>query len=134
MLKEIHSKHAVHKLGYHLVFTTKYRKSILKDGVDVILKNIIGETCVAYGWIIHALEIMPDHVHLFLQVSHTDCICDVVKTLKSISAVKIFSEVEGLKKKHFWGSGLWSDGTFYATTGDVSAETIKKYIEEQKTR
>lgn len=134
MLKEIHSSHAVHKLGYHLVWTTKFRKEILKDGLDVIVKNAIGETCLAYDWLIHSIEIMPDHIHLFIQVNHTDRICDVVKTLKSISAVKLFCEVKWLKQKYFWGSGLWSSGTFYSTTGDVSAERIKKYIDGQKSK
>lgn len=134
MLKEIHADHAVHILGYHLVWTTKFRHPILKDAVEVETKKIIGETCGVYDWILHEIEVMPDHVHLFLQINHTDCICDVVKTLKSISAVKIFTAFKNLKKNWFWGSGLWSSGTYYSTVGNVSQETIKRYINEQKTK
>jgi REP element-mobilizing transposase RayT len=56
----------------------------------------------------------------------------IVRKIKSITANKIFATFPGLKKKHFWGSGMWSRGYYVGTAGNVSAETIRKYIEAWK--
>ena len=55
-------------------------------------------------------------------------------TIKSILTVEVFKKFENMKKKYFWGSGLFSDGTYYGSAGSVSADIIKKYIEDQKTK
>jgi len=54
------------------------------------------------------------------------------QTLKSVSAVYIFEKFPKLKGRKFWGSGLWSRGTYYATVGSISEESVKKYIDNQK--
>lgn len=102
--------------------------------MEIELKQIIGETCKTYGWILHSIEVMPDHVHLFVQADHTTAPVEIVKTVKSISAVKLFTQFPDLKKRKFWGSGLWSDGAYYATVGSVSEEAVRRYIETQKQR
>lgn len=129
---EKHSSHAVSKIGYHIIWVTKFRHPILTDTVDIELKHILGETCLAYGWVLHELEIMPDHVHCFIQTDHLTSPSEVAKTLKSISAVKLFTLFPRLKKQKFWGSGLWSDSTYYGSVGEISEETVRKYIQEQK--
>ncbi|MBC6433708.1 IS200/IS605 family transposase [Nostoc sp. HG1] len=121
-------------MGYHIIFCPKYRHQILEGAVEVELKRILGETCKTYGWILHALEIMPDHVHVFVQADHTTAPVEIAKTMKSISAVHIFNTFKDLKKRRFWGSGMWSDGTFYSSVGGVSEEAVKRYIETQKQR
>ncbi len=133
-LELLKSSHSVHQLGIHLVWCTKYRHSVLRNGIDVTVKRTIGETCKVYGWKCCAIEIMPDHIHLFIQVNHTDSPCVVAKTLKSITAVTVFNLYPHIKQQKFWGSGLWSDGTFYSSVGQISQETIIKYIETQKQR
>ncbi|MBE9004467.1 IS200/IS605 family transposase [Fortiea sp. LEGE XX443] len=130
----ISSSHAKHCLGYRIIFCPKYRHQILEGAVEVELKRIIGETCKTYGWILHALEIMPDHVHVFVQADHTTAPVEIAKTMKSISAVHIFNTFKDLKKRRFWGSGMWSDGTFYSSVSGVSEEAVKRYIETQKDR
>ncbi|SHK61319.1 IS200/IS605 family transposase, partial [Paramaledivibacter caminithermalis] len=57
---------------------------------------------------------------------------EVVKTIKSITARYIFKKFPKLKQRKFWGSGFWSKGYYVGTTGAVSSETIKRYIENQK--
>ncbi len=59
---------------------------------------------------------------------------EIAKTMKSISAVYIFTKFPDLKQRKFWGSGLWSKGTFYSSVGGVSEEAVKRYIETQKDR
>ena len=75
---------------------------------------------------------MPEHVHLFVSAPPTIAPNTIAKTIKSILAVAVFREFPTLKKQRFWGSGLWSDGCYYGSAGTVSAETIKRYIENQK--
>jgi putative transposase len=80
------------------------------------------------------MEILPDHVHMFVQANHLTAPVEIAKTLKSISAVHIFGRFPKLKGRRFWGSGLWSRGTYYASVGHISEESIRKYIDSQKER
>jgi putative transposase len=133
-MKTLSNGHAVHSIGYHIVFCTKYRRKVLTDSVEVELKRVLAEACALEGWILHSMETMPDHVHLFIQTDHLTAPVGVAKTLKSVSAVRIFSAFPKLKARRFWGSGLWSRGTYFGTVGHVSEETVKKYIDAQKTK
>ena len=72
------------------------------------------------------METMPDHVHIFLSAPPTVAPTEIVRTLKSITTNKVFCSIPSLKKRYFWGSGLWSRGYYIGTAGNVSAETIKK--------
>lgn len=105
-MEEKHESHSISKLGYHLIWCPKFRHPILKDAVEIELRHILQQTCITYGWVLHELEIMPDHVHLFVQASPTDTPVNIVKTLKSISAVHLFNKFPRLKGQKFWGTGL----------------------------
>ena len=129
LLKE---NNCAHEIGLHLVFCTKYRKQIFKEAIEVELRHILAQTCAEYEWVVEGLEIMTDHVHLFIQISPHDRPVDISRTLKSISAVYLFSKFPELKGRRFWGSGLWSRGTYYGGVGCVNEETIRKYIDGQK--
>ncbi len=97
-------------LQYHIVWCTKYRHPILTGAVEVETKTILAQTCTEYGWTLKAIEVMPDHVHLLLEASPDDAPSSMARTLKSISAVLIFTAFPKLKERRFWGSGLWSRG------------------------
>ncbi|MDF2854721.1 MAG: transposase IS200-family protein [Neobacillus sp.] len=77
---------------------------------------------------------MPDHIHLFLSTKPTVSPTDVVRTLKSISAILLFKRFPGLKKLYSRCGSLWSKGYFVSTVGKVSEETVKRYIQEQKSK
>jgi putative transposase len=124
--------HSVYNLNYHIVLVTKYRHKVLKGGIDDYVKQRIGEICNQYGWENLALEVMPDHIHLFVSAPPKIAPLTVASTLKSILTVDVFKQFNGLKGRKFWGSGLFSRGTYYGSAGTVSAETIKKYIADQK--
>jgi len=114
--------------------TFPYRHQVLTGSIEVELKRILAETCITYDWGLEALEIMPDHVHIFVQADHMTAPVQIAKTLKSISAVHLFNKFPTLKKRKFWGSGLWSSSTYYASVGHISEEAVKQYIDTQKQR
>lgn len=128
------SNNCIHSIGYHIIWCPKYRHCVLAGAVEVELKMILSQECANSGWTIHTVEIMPDHVHLFIQTDHTIAPVEIAHRLKSISAVYIFTKFPNLKKQKFWGSGLWSKGTYYATVGNISEASIRHYIENQKSR
>ena len=124
--------HCVYNINYHIVFCPKYRRKVIKDKVEATVKRTISEICESYGYILIQMETMPDHLHIFLSAPPTVAPTDIVKILKSITANTVFKTFPWLKRKYFWGSGLWSRGYYIGTAGNVSAETIKLYIENQK--
>lgn len=124
--------HSVYELGYHLIWCTKYRHPILIEAVEVECKNILGQTCAHYGWTLKEIEVMPEHVHLFVQADPSTAPSQIAKTLKSISAVHLFNTFPKLKGQKFWGSGLWSPSTYYGSVGHISEDTVRRYIQEQK--
>ena len=131
-MKIYNDTHSVHEIGYHIIWCTKYRQAVIKDMVELELKKIIVETCEHYGWEIGSLETMTDHVHIFVRADHMTAPIEIGKILKSISAVHLFSKFPELKGKRFWGSGLWSRGTYYGSVGNMSEEVVRRYIENQK--
>lgn len=133
-MRTMSTNHAKFSLGYHIIWCPKYRHQILRDAVEVELKQVLAETCAHYEWKLISLEIMPDHVHIFVQANPQIAPVEIAKTLKSISAVHLFNKFPKLKRRKFWGSGLWSRGVYYASVGHITEESVRKYIETQKTR
>lgn len=128
------NSHQVYEIGYHIIFCTKYRHKVLTGTVETTCRNAIAETCVAYGWQLKEIEVMPDHVHLFISAPPQDAPAEIAKTIKSISAVKIFTIHPALKGRKFWGNGLWSPSTYFGTVEHVSEDTVRRYIQTQKER
>jgi len=126
------TSHSVYNLNYHIVLVTKYRNQVLIGDVETFVKERTRAICLEYGWELLELEVMPEHVHLFVSAPPKIAPLQIAATLKSILAVDVFRAFQTLKKRRFWGSGLWSSGTYYGSAGTVSAETIQKYIQEQK--
>jgi len=104
----------------------------LQGNVDTTLKQILQKICDDYGYKIKALEVMPDHIHIFVDVPQTVAPCDIVRTLKSISAIELFKAYPKLKPFYARCGVLWSRGYFVSTVGHISEATVMKYIKEQK--
>ena len=126
------SSHAVYDTKYHIVWIPKYRKEILAGRPGERLKEIFLEIAERYDMVIDTMEVMPDHVHLFLSFPPRCSIAEAVKILKSWSARKMFEEFAWLERK-LWGGELWGDGYFVRTVGDkVTVDVIRRYLEFQK--
>ena len=76
----------VYSLQYHIVWCTKYRKQVLKDGLDEDIKEMLCKLAEDYSFTILAMEVMPDHIHLLLDCKPQFMISDMVKILKSNTA------------------------------------------------
>ena len=126
------TSHCKYLTQYHIIWCPKFRFSVLKDGAEKKKKNILAGICDRYGYTIKALEIMPDHVHIFVDCPQTVAPCDIARTLKSISAIEMFKEYPQLKRFYARAGVLWSAGYFISSVGHISETTVKKYIEEQK--
>ena len=124
------SKHnVVYSCKYHVVWCPKYRRSVLINGVDTRLKELIIETCTLLKVELIEMEIMPDHVHLLLEVDPQFGIHKAVKRIKGYSSKVLRSEFPWLRSRL---PTLWSNSYFVSTVGDVSLSAIKQYIENQK--
>lgn len=126
------TNHSTYNLNYHIVFVTKYRNKVLTGQVETFVKQRIEDICKQYGWEKLALEVMPDHIHLFVSAEPKIAPLAIATTIKSILTVDVFTKFKNLKSQKFWGSGLFSRGTYYGSAGTVSGATIQKYIENQK--
>lgn len=114
---------------YHVVFCPKYRKKILVPPIDIRIKELILEKQEEYGYKLLQMEIMPDHVHLLIDMDPRIGIDSVVRKIKGYTARAIRKEYPWLKARL---PALWTRSRFIASVGSVSLETVKLYIEEQK--
>ena len=125
------TKHAVYDLKYHLVWIPKYRKDVLSGEVSRYLKEVFQQISEEYEFRIDTMEVMEDHVHIFVEVPPRYSPAQAVQILKSVSAREVFKKFPKLRKQ-LWAGELWSDGYFVRSVGDkVTADIIRKYIEYQ---
>ena len=124
------NNNVVYSCKYHVVFCPKYRRSVLINGVDVRLKELIQQTCEQLNVEIIEMEIMPDHVHILMEVAPQFGIHKAVKSLKGYTSKVLRSEYPSLKTKI---PSLWTNSYFVSTVGGAPLDVIKQYIENQKT-
>jgi len=132
MSRLTHARTVVYNVNYHIVFSTKYRRAVLTDGVDETLKRLFLEIAKDKGFSIGEMEVMPDHVHLFVSAHPKFSPSYLYKSLKGISARRLFMAHPSLKRQ--LGGHLWNPSTYVETIGHISEETVRRYIEDQKKR
>lgn len=122
----------VYSCQYHVIWCTKYRRTVIDTpAVENRLKELILEKQIEYEYIVMAMEIMPDHVHLILDVNPQLGVVSVVGKIKGYTSNMIRSEFPKVKSRI---PSLWTRSKFISTVGTVSLETVKKYIEDQKNK
>ena len=125
------SHHAVYNCAYHLIWCSKYRRKVLINGIDERLKILLEEKAIEHGWVIEKMEVMPDHVHIFIKATTVDAPVFVVSQLKGYSSRILRKEFKELKSKL---PTLWTRSFYCETIGHISESTIKRYIDEQKNK
>jgi len=120
---------AVYHTTYHIVFCPKYRRKVLVGEIAEYLRGLFKSMIRKRGWELISLEVRPDHIHIFLEgVDPKYSPSDVVKYLKGVSGLALFRKFSKLREQ-FKNGRLWSRSYYVGTAGEVSAETIKRYIE-----
>lgn len=124
-----HTAHLVYDCKYHVIFCPKYRRRILKNGLDEFVKQTFLDIAKERQFEIIEMEVMPDHVHLLISCNPRYGIMNCVTALKRYSTPKMKEFDPSLSRRL---PTIWTRGAFIASVGSVSLETVKQYIENQK--
>ena len=123
------SSHSTYNVAYYVVFSPKYRYNLLRDSAAERLKTLLLQAASHLGIIIQAMEVMPDHVHLFIIARPTISIPQIVQYLKGYSSYFMRKEFTYLRRY----PSLWTRSYFVETVGHISEKTVVNYIQNQKT-
>ena len=131
MSKLVRKSHNVSVLIYHYVCPAKYRKVVINQKVDEILKEVCLEIAKRYQIEFIEIGTDKDHVHFLIQSVPTYSPTKIIQSVKSLTAREIFKRAPEVKQK-LWGGEFWSDGYYVSTVGQHgSEETIREYVKEQ---
>lgn len=125
-----HGSHCVFTIHLHLVWITKYRKPVLVGDVALNVREIIREICRTESVEIIKGHVSRDHIHFFVSIPSSVTISRLVQKLKGKSPHKLLHSYQSLRRQ-YWGRHLWARGYFCCSSGNVTDEIIKAYIEQQ---
>ncbi|MHC1747288.1 MAG: IS200/IS605 family transposase [Cellulosilyticaceae bacterium] len=120
----------VYSCKYHVVWCPKYRRKVLIGDVETRLKELLIESCANMNVDIIEMELMPDHVHILIEVDPQFGVHKAVKQIKGRTSKILREEFPHLKTKL---PTLWTNSYFVSTVGGAPLSVIKQYIENQKT-
>lgn len=123
-----HCRNGVYLLNYHLVWCPKRRKPVLTNEVALRLEELFQDVAEEHDFIIISLAVMPNHLHVFVSASPRMPVHRIVKRLKGRTSRVLRAEFPELLKL----PALWTNSYFSSTAGNISSETVQKYIDDQK--
>lgn len=123
------NRNVVYSCKYHVVWCSKYRRKVLTGEIEARLKELIVETAKGTNADVIEMEVMPDHVHLLIEVDPQYGINKAVRHIKGVSSHALRSEFPSLKSRL---PTLWTNSYFVSTVGGAPLSAIKQYIENQK--
>ena len=126
-----YSSHCVFKLGYHIIWCPKYRRKVLVNGIDERLKELLCQKALQIGVTIEKMEVMPDHVHLFVKATPIISVHFIVNQLKGYTSRLLRIEYPHLRSRL---PTLWSRSYYCESIGHISEKTIERYIADQKNK
>ena len=118
-----------YRLGYHLVWIPKFRRKVLQDDVAGRTKVLIAEACARHDLTLISVETDMDHVHVFVSAPPAVSPSDIAKLLKGYSSKKLREDFPHLRKI-CGAEQLWAQSYYVGSVGDMSAETVRRYIED----
>lgn len=123
-----HLNHSVGQNSFHLVWKPKWSRNPFKfEPVEAVCVASIKRACFKHGLKLIELEVMPDHVHCFVDLHPSMSVSKALQLLKGFSSKMIFKHHPWLRK-YFRTGNLWSPGKFFRSVGSVTDEAIKNYI------
>ena len=124
-------RHCVFDLHVHLVFITKYRKTIFSKEHIQCLKNIFREVCQDFQADLIECQGEQDHIHLLINYPNKVAISKLVNSLKSVSSCMLRQKHPNILQ-YYWKNVLWSPSYFASSCGEAPINIVRKYIEEQQ--
>jgi putative transposase len=122
-----HEQHSVHLVVYHIIWCPKRRRKVLVGPIRTRLEQIVREVAAEHDWTVIEVAIQPDHVHLVIRANPYTLPSDMPRLIKGRSSRYLREEFPQLRTL----PSLWTRSFFLSTAGNVSQETIRKYIERQ---
>ena len=126
-----HGSHSVFRIHLHLVWITKYRRPVLTGEVGLRVRELVREVCRSQDVEILKGHIARDHLHLLVSIPPQVTISRLVQRMKGKTSHKLLAEFTHIRKA-FWGRHFWARGYFCCSSGNVTDEVIKAYIEGQQ--
>ena len=120
---------ATYACEYHIIWCTKYRRTALSAEIQDRFKELVLHSQENYGYIVRAVETMTDHVHLLISIPPTESVGLLIGKLKGMTAKALREEFPHLKSRL---PNLWTRSYFVASTGGVTLQALKQYVETQK--
>ena len=133
ILKEYISKnHSKFLIKYHIILVCKYRKQLLVGAVEYDMKKIMRHISEISDFDIEVMETDKDHLHMMVRSEPKLSPLQIVRRLKQMSTSAVWKKYRDFLRHNFYKEQtFWTDGYFVSSIGNVSQETIKKYIENQ---
>ena len=128
-----HGRHCVFNLHIHLVFLTKYRRSVFTKAVLEDLKEIFASVCQDFEAELVEFDGEKDYVHLLINYPPKVSVSRLVNSLKGVSSRLIRKKRYACIQDKLWAGALWSPSYFAASCGGAPISIIKQYIEQQDT-
>jgi putative transposase len=125
------NNNVVYSCKYHVIWCPKYRRKVLTGAIAERLKDLINQNAAERQCEVIEMEIMPDHVHLLIEVDPQYGIHRLVKQLKGHTSRMLRKEFQSIKSRL---PTLWTNSYFVATVGGAPLAMIKQYIENQKNK
>ena len=126
------NRHSCFLLRYHLVLITKYRHEVIKEDLEISLREYTESYYSERGLPLLALETMPDHIHILFEAPPQINLASFVNAYKSASSRYLRKTYKSYLTNYFWKPYFWSQSYFIASVGDNTVDVVKKYIENQK--
>ena len=133
ILKEYISKnHSKFLIKYHIILVCKYRKQLLVGAFEYDMKKIMRHISEMSDFDIEVMETDKDHLHMMVRSEPKLSPLQIVRRLKQMSTSAVWKKYRDFLRHNFYKEQtFWTDGYFVSSIGNVSQETIKKYIENQ---
>jgi putative transposase len=122
--------HTKSDLKVHLIWVPKYRKPVLTGDVAIRVRDLLRQIAMEHELEIVSGKVARDHVHLFVSYRPNQQVSQIMQWLKGISSRVLLQEFPQLRKK-FWGRHFWARGYLAVSSGTITDEMIREYIEEQ---
>ena len=123
--------HSKFILKYHIILVCKYRKNLMIQYGEFVKENMLSIS-QKYDFTILEIEVDKNHIHLLVESEPKISPLMIVRVLKQQTTIRLWNEFSDKLQKHFWKERtFFTDGYFVSTIGEVSTETLRKYIQNQ---